>query len=153
MEDLLKYSYLLDAESINDSLESMWKRYQYILSNPNWEDLNEARALLYIIGYLFPEQIATEAIKRRLHLLAKPLTEPEFYTIVDTNDEYELDRRRHDKLFNQLVEYYNVVKKFKNKTNKGKWYLDEDIFIKLYNQYCPDQSMKTGKYGEFGGQK
>lgn len=150
MEDLLKYSYLLDAKNLDKTLESMWNRYQQILDNPNWQDLNEARAILYIIGFLFTEQIAPEAIKRRLHLLAKPLTEPEFYTIIDTNNEYELGIRAKDDIFNKLVDYYNVVKKFKNKTNRGKWYLDEDIFVKLYNQYCPDQSMEIGKYGEFG---
>ncbi len=149
MEEILKYTYLLDSKKLNVVLTKMWKRYQHILENPNWDDLNEARAILYIIGYLFPEQIAPEAIKRRLHLLTKPLDELDFYQIVDSNDKAEQANRNNDDLFLKMAEYYKVVKAFKNKTNKGAWYLDEDRFVEIYNKYLPDQTMKIGRFGEF----
>jgi len=149
MEEILKYTYLLDSKKLDEALTKLWERYQHILENPNWDDLNEARAILYIIGYLFPEQIAPEAIKRRLHLLAEPLDELDFYQIVDSGDKRELKNRQDDKLFFKMVDYYKVAKDFKNKINKGIWYLDEDIFIEIYNKYSPDQTLKIGRSGDF----
>ncbi|MDD3678802.1 MAG: hypothetical protein PHT36_00960 [Patescibacteria group bacterium] len=149
MEEILKYTYLLDSKKLDETLTKMWERYQHILENPNWDDLNEARAILYVIGYLFPEQIAPEAIKRRLHLLSEPLEELDFYQIVDSKNKDEQAKRKNDALFLEMVEYYKVVKSFKNKTNKGIWYLDEDRFVEIYNKYSPDQSMKIGRFGEF----
>ena len=149
MEEILKYTYLLDSKKLDETLTKMWERYQHILENPNWDDLNEARAILYVIGYLFPEQIAPEAIKRRLHLLSEPLEELDFYQIVDSENKDEQAKRKNDALFLEMVEYYKVVKSFKNKTNKGIWYLDEDRFVEIYNKYSPDQTMKIGRFGEF----
>jgi len=149
MEEILKYTYLLDSKKLYEVLTRMWERYQHILENPNWDDLNEARAILYIIGYLFPEQIAPEAIKRRLHLLAEPLDELDFYQIVDSQNKVEQAKRKDDALFLEMVKYYKVVKSFKNKTNKGIWYLDEDRFVEIYNKYSPDQTMQIGRFGEF----
>jgi len=149
MEEILKYTYLLDAKQLDKVLTKMWERYQHILENPTWEDLNEARAILYVIGYLFPEEIAPEAIKRRLHLLSEPLEELDFYQIVDSDNQAGLAKRKTDTLFLKMVEFYKVVKAFKNKTNKGIWYLDEDRFVDIYNKYSPDRSMKIGRFGEF----
>lgn len=149
MELLLKYTYLLDSAGLKNSLNALWSRYLEILEKPSWEDLNEARAILYIIGFVFPEEIATEAINRRLHLLKKPLTDLEFYQIIDSNDQEEIDNRKDDELFMKMASYYKVVKEFKNKTNKGQWYLDEDKFVDLYNQFAPDETMKLGRFGEF----
>jgi hypothetical protein len=50
MEKLLKYTYLLNIKKISLKLEKLWNRYQEILNNPNWEDINEARAIFYLNG-------------------------------------------------------------------------------------------------------
>jgi hypothetical protein len=149
MEDLLKYTYLLDAKKLNKALTELWGKYLHILENPNWEDLNEARAILYIIGYVFPEQTAPEAISRRLHLLRDPMDELAFYQVVDSESK-ELTELRRDPVFKKLEAFYRVVKEFKNKTNKGDWYLDEDLFVEVYNKFSPDENMKIGRFGEFG---
>ena len=78
MEQVLKYTYLLDVDKIEEELEKLWERYQEILDNPNWLDLNEARSILYIIGHIYCEEIAPGAIERRLHLLKEKLTLIEF---------------------------------------------------------------------------
>lgn len=148
MEKLLKYTYTLNSTGLKQELEKLWGRYQHILDNPNWEDLNEARGILYIIGYLFPEKIADEAIERRMHLLKEKIDINDFYVLVDSNSD-DLNKKRKDPLFKKMENYYRVVKEFKNKTTKGKWYLDEERFVNLYNEYAPDESMRIGRFGEY----
>ncbi len=150
MEKVLKYTYLLEVARIRKELQKLWDRYQSILDNPNWEELNEARAILYLIGYWYPEEVAPEAIERRLHLLEKPLTLMEFFTLVDSEDK-DLTKRRKDPLFIKLENYYKLVKEFKNMHIGGKWYLDEERFVKLYNQLSPDKNLSIREKGKFGG--
>lgn len=148
MEKLLKYTYIMGSKSLKQELENLWNRYQHILDNPNWDDLNEARGILYIIGYLFPEKIADEAIERRIHLLKDRIEINEFYGLIDSNSN-ELEGRRQDPLFKKMEDYYRVVKEFKNKTTVGKWYLDEERFVDIYNKFTPDDTMKIGRFGEY----
>jgi hypothetical protein len=152
MEKLLKYTYLLDTERINEEVEKLWERYQSILSNPNWDDLNEARAILYILGYLYPEEIAPEAIERRLHLLKQPINIDEFLHMIDFKA-HNLDEHRKDKMFVDLEKFYEIIKKIKNRYVGGVWYLDEEKFVELYNKYNPDKEQKIRERGKFGEKK
>jgi hypothetical protein len=152
MKNALKYTYLLDVINIRKELQKLWDRYQDILNNPNWEDLNEARAILYLIGYWYPEEVAPNAIERRLHLLDKPLTLMEFFTIIDTKNQTLIEKRK-DKLFVRLEEFYKLIKEFKNLHVGGKWYLDEEKFVELYNKYSPDKNMMIRERGKFGTKK
>jgi len=151
MQLLLKHTYLLDIDGIKSDLERLWRRYQYILDNPNWDDLNEARAILFLTGRVFCEEIVPGAIKRRLHLLAKPVSEIDFYSAID-NESQNLSLLRSDPLFCQLEELYRLAKEYKNRNANGGYYLDEERFMKLYEQFKPaqDASLKLGYRGKFG---
>lgn len=151
MKQLLKYTYLMDVEKIEEELEKLWARYQKILAKPDWESLNEARAILYFIGNLYCEKIAPEAIERRRHLLKKTMSLVEFLSKIDGRSK-DLSALRKDPLFSQLEKFYLVVKKFKNKDVGGKYYIDEEKFIELYNQYNPNEELKICYRGHFGGQ-
>jgi hypothetical protein len=148
MEKILKYTYLMDVSKINIEIERLYDRYQKILKNPNWENLNEARAILYFIGYLYTEQIAPEAIERRLHLLELPLSSDDFFILIDSKSP-KIKLYRSDKLFTELEKFYLLIKKYKNKFSGGKYYLDEEKFMKLYNKYNPDKNLKIGERGKF----
>ena len=148
MEKLLKYTYLMDIKNIAKELSNLWERYQYILNHPNWEDLNEARAILYSVSYLYIEIVAPEAIERRLHLLKEPTSLLDFLALVDSKDK-RLTSKRKDKLFLTLEQYYLIIKKFKNKYVGGKNYLDEDKFIKLYNKFNPDKKLRIREKGKY----
>lgn len=148
MQKLLKYTYLLDINRIDKRLIKLWTRYQALIKKPDWQGLNEARALLYLLGQVYCEQIAPEAISRRLHLLKKPLKLPEFFIAVDSESK-NLKLHRQDKLFVQLERFYILVKKFKNRAVGGRYYLDEEKFIRLYNKYNPQKKFKIGYRGGF----
>lgn len=149
MQLLLKNTYLLDVENVEKNLVRLWKRYQHILDNPNWEDLNEARAILYLTGRIYCEQIVPEAIRKRLNQLKKTISEIEFYTAIDSNSK-DLKTYRKDELFCKLEKLYLIVKKYKNKEVDGRYYLDEEKFIELYNQYEPSKDLKIGFRGKYG---
>jgi hypothetical protein len=148
MEQLLKYTYLLEVKKIGAELEKLWQRYQDILNHPNWADLNEARAILYLLGNIYCETVAPAAIERRLHLLKQPMTMIEFLSAIDT-ESAELAELRQDDLFVKLEKFYVVVKNFKNKYHRGELYLDEEKFIELYNKYSLDLESKIGYKGRF----
>ena len=118
------------------------------MKSPSWEDLNEARAILYIIGYWYPEKTVPEAIDRRLHLLKSPITLIEFFTLIDTEDKSLIDRRK-DELFGNLEALYRLMKQFKNLHIGGKWYLDEEKFVQLYNKFNPDKTQLIKERGKF----
>lgn len=148
MIKLLQYTYLMDSSKIEKRLDFLWKRYQYLLKSAKWEKLNEARAVLFLIGHVYCEKIAPEAIERRLHLLKKPLGLTEFLFTIDSKSK-KLPECRKDKLFSDLEQFYIAVKKFKNKLSGGKFYMDEERFIKLYNKYNPDKKLKINHRGKF----
>ncbi len=148
MIQLLKCTYLLNTNVIERELQKLWVRYQEILAHPNWDELNEARAILYSIGHLYCEIIAPEAIERRLHLLRKPMELFDFLIAVDSHSK-ELIKLRKDPLFATLEKFYVLVKKFKNKYKGGKLYLDEEKFIELYNAHNPEKELKIKERGRF----
>lgn len=148
MQNVLKYTYLMDVQNIDKELTRLWVRYQQILNKPNWEDLNEARAILYFIGHIYCENIAPKAIERRLHLLSTPLSLLEFFTLIDTNSS-TINQYNNDHLFQQLQQFYLLIKKHKNNFVGGQHYLDEEKFIQLYNSYNPNQELKIKEKGKF----
>lgn len=68
MLKILKKTYLLDNHGLKKEIDKEWKRYENVIGkkDPNWEELNEARAILYVLGYLFPEKIALESLRKRV---------------------------------------------------------------------------------------
>ncbi|MBU2025210.1 MAG: hypothetical protein ABIC19_02305 [Patescibacteria group bacterium] len=149
MQQLLKHTYLLNIDKIQADLERLWKRYQHILGNPSWNNLNEARAILYLAGQIYCEQIAVDAIERRLPLLKKPISLSQFLILIDSKSPKQ-KRYNKDPLFLKLKKFYTVIKKFKNKSVGGKYYLDEQRFIRLYNKHNPDRKCKMGYRGKIG---
>ena len=148
MINLMKYTYMLKTDKIKKELEKLWLRYRSILENKDssWEELNEARAILFILGHVYCEDIAVEAIERRLHLLKRKMTLLEFFNLIDSNSS-DLGELRKDKLFVDLENFYRVIKEFKNKHSKGKFYLDEEEFIRKYNKANPE-NLKIGYKGK-----
>jgi len=146
----MKYTYLLENDKISKELELMYQKYSGFLEKAEevWKELNEARAILYLTGQVYCEQIALETIQRRLHLLKQPLQLLEFLNLIDSNSE-KLNELRNEELFRKLEEFYKIIKEYKNKYSKGKFYLDEERFIELYNKFNPDKDLKTGYKGEF----
>ena len=152
MIKLMKYTYLLENDKIRNELELMYQKYSGFLAKAEemWQQLNEARAILYLTGQVYCEQIAPESIQRRLHLLKQPLQLPEFLHLIDSNSE-KISELRQDELFAKLEEFYKIIKEYKNKYSNGKFYLDEERFIELYNKLNPDKDLKVGYKGGFTG--
>jgi hypothetical protein len=150
MIDLMKYTYLLDSEKVKKELDRLWQKYQKIVGNngASWEEMNEARAILFLTGQIYCEKIAVEAIERRLHLLKKSMTILEFVDLIDKKSK-ELSELRKDKTFSKLEKFYVVIKEFKNKYTGGVFYLDEEKFIKRYNQANPEKELQIGYKGKF----
>jgi hypothetical protein len=141
---------MLNSEKIKKELDKLWEKYKKIIDNKNstWEEINEARAILFLTGKIYCEQIAVEAIERRLHLLKERLTILEFFNLIDKESK-RLQELRKDELFSKLEEFYRIIKEFKNKYSSGKFYLDEEKFIKRYNELIPDKYFQIGYKGKF----
>lgn len=154
MIQLMKYTYLMQPEKIKEELDLLWKRYQKILDNSNssWEEINEARAILFLTGQTYCENIAVKAIERRLHLLKEKLSLIKFFDVIDKKSP-ELSKLRDDELFVKLEKFYNIIKEFKNRYTKGKYYIDEERFMEKYGEKNPDKELKMGYKGEFGKDK
>lgn len=138
MKDLLKYTYLLDVKNIGESIDRLWQKYQGILNNEksSWEDLNEGRAILYFLGYLFPEKIALESLENRIKYVKPVISLDKFLLVIDRNDKKFLDKYKNNKKFNKLKEFYLVIKNIKNRV-KNNTYLDEERFNKIYSKLKP----------------
>ena len=150
MIDLMKYTYMIEPEEVRKELGKLWKRYQTIINKtkPDWDEVNEARAILFLTGQIFCEKIAVEAIKRRLHLLKNKMSIVEFFSLIDRNSE-KLEELRKDELFDKLEKFYRVVKEYKNKYVEGKYYLEEEKLIKKYGEANPNKELKMGYRGSF----
>ena len=150
MIPLMNYTYMMEPEKVQNELSKLWDKYQLIINkdNPNWDEINEARSILYLTGNVFCEKIAVEAIERRLHLLKEKLSLVEFFDLIDKNSE-KLEELRKDELFVKLEKFYNIIKKYKNNYTGGKYYLEEEKFIKKYNNLNPEKEHKIGYKGSF----
>ncbi len=150
MIEIMKYTYMLEPEKIKKELDKLWDNYQKIIhdKNSSWEELNEARAILFLTGNVYCEDIAVKAIERRLHLLKEKLSIIEFLNIID-KESPRLENLRKDLLFSKLEKFYRVIKEYKNRYHEGKFYLDEEKFIKEYNDKNPERNFSIGYKGEF----
>jgi hypothetical protein len=138
MTELLKYTYLLDVKGVRRSIELLWSKYQKILDNKksSWEDLNEARAILYFIGYLYPEKIALQSLASRIKHVKPGISLDRFLRATDRNDRIVLGKYKNNDNFNKLKEIYLAVKDIKNRV-KNNAYLDEERFNRLYSKLKP----------------
>ena len=145
MIELMKYTYLMEPEKVEEELEKFWNRYQSIINQekPSREEMNEARAILFLTGNLYCEQVAVGAIERRLHLLLEPFSLIDFFIVIDSKSD-RLGQLRKHALFNTLEKYYEVIKKYKNKCIEGKYYLEEERFLQRYNKMSPNPDMRIG---------
>lgn len=150
MISLMKYTYMMEPEKIQEELERLWGRYQELVTKekPTYEEINEARAILFLTGQVYCERIAVEAIERRLHLLKEKLSLIDFFVLIDRNSE-RLEELRKDELFAKLEKFYRVIKAYKNRYAGGKYYLDEEKMIKKYEDANPKKELKMGYRGSF----
>ena len=138
MKNLLKNTYLLNIKKIKKDIERLWGRYQKILNNKksSWEDLNEARAILYFLGYLYPEKIALGSLGGRVKYIKPKISLDTFLLAIDRNDKKILNGYKDSKKFNRLKDFYLIVKDIKNRV-KNNTYLDEERFNKFYSKLKP----------------
>ncbi len=150
MIELMKSTYMMEPDKVELELGRLWARYQTIIhkDEPSWEEMNEARSILYLTGHVYCEKIAVEAIERRLHLLKAKMNAIEFFDVIDKGSE-RLDELRKDELFAKLEKFYLAIKKYKNRHIGGKYYLEEERFLGKYAEANPDKSLKMGYGGEF----
>lgn len=155
MINIMKYTYLMEPEKVEEELTNLWDKYQKIINkdNPMWEEINEARAILFLTGQIYCEKIAVEAIERRLPLLKIKLSLIDFLCLIDGNSdrikESRIEELRKDELFNRLEKFYRIIKSYKNKHLQGKYYLEEETFLKTYERINPDSELKIGYRGSF----
>jgi hypothetical protein len=138
MKDLLKYTYLLDLKKISESIEGLWERYQEILDDKKstWEDLNEARAILFFLGHIFVEEIALGSLEKRVKFVRPAISLDDFLLAVDRKDTAVLKEYKNNKKFAKLRDFYLIVKGIKNR-KKGELYLDEKRFNDIYKKKQP----------------
>ncbi|MFH1211258.1 MAG: hypothetical protein V1645_05090 [archaeon] len=140
----------MEPDKVKEELDSLWDKYISIIKKdePSWDEINEARAILYLTSFLYCEKIAVEAIERRLHLLKNKMSLIEFFNVIDKNSEKLIELRK-DGLFAKLEHYYRVIKNYKNRRIEGKYYHEEERFLKKYEQANPDKDLKLGYMGSF----
>lgn len=141
---------MMEPKKIQRELDKLWDRYQFIINKkePSWEEINEARAILFLTGQIYCEKIAVEAIERRLHLLKEKLSLIDFFVAIDKNSK-KLNELRKDELFVKLEDFYRVIKGYKNRYAGGKYYLDEEKFIEKHGKVNPKKGLKMGVRGSF----
>jgi len=150
MINLIAHTYQLDNAKIKKDLKRLWTNYTKIINqkNPTWDEANKARAILYLTGQLYCEQVAVSAIERRLHLLKTKLSLLDFFTIIDGKSP-RLPELRQDKMFTDLEKFYLIIKDFKNHYVNGKYYLEEEKFLRAYKKANPDKKNQIGYRGSF----
>ena len=70
----------------------------------------------------------------------------EFLELVDRNSE-RLKELRKDESFNKLEKFYRVIKNYKDKYVGGKYYLEEEKFLKKHEKANPKKELKRGYKG------
>lgn len=138
MKNLLKETYLLDVGKISKSIERLWQEYQAVLDskNPSWEAMNRARAILFFLGYFYPEKIALESLEKRVRFIRPEITIDDFFKALDGKDRKILGKYSKNKKFQKLSKFYLLVKGIKNRVENGS-YLDEERFNRLYSKLKP----------------
>ncbi|OGI15722.1 MAG: hypothetical protein A2Z52_00965 [Candidatus Moranbacteria bacterium RBG_19FT_COMBO_42_6] len=135
--DLLACTYRLDVAGVEKNLKILWSEYQKIIhQKSNWKNINRARAILYFIGYIYPEWITVQSLERRIRFIKPPLTLNAFLVTVDRNDQRILKKYKNNEKFKKLSRFYKIVKSVKNKVANGT-YLDENTFNEQYEKLKP----------------
>ena len=126
MEEILKYTYQFDLKKLSQAIENLWNRYLQIIENKECtiDDVYNARAILYFLGYLYPEKIALEALERRL---------------VGLSLEEFLIKADRQEIKNELTNFYEIIKELKNREYQGS-YLGEALFNQVYEQKTGQKS-------------
>jgi hypothetical protein len=139
MQILIKHVYLLDNKKLKSDIERLWRRYLGLIDKKdlNWEEANEARAILYFLGYIFVEIIALGSLERRIPLIRPKISLDNFFAAIDRNDKRVSDKYKNNNNFKKLKEFYLIVKSIKNKTHSDGSYLDEETFNKVYKRLKP----------------
>jgi hypothetical protein len=139
MQNLIKHVYLLDNDKIKSDIEKLWRRYLRIINKKNciWGEINDARAILYFLGFIFVEIIALGSLERRVALIKPKITLDEFLIAIDAKDKKILLKYRANNNFQKLKRFYLTVKDIKNRVNQDKSYLDEDAFNEKYIKLKP----------------
>ncbi|MDD4983663.1 MAG: hypothetical protein PHH82_02350 [Candidatus ainarchaeum sp.] len=136
MINLMTYTYLFDIKKIKKCLDNYWKEYSKIINNKKstFEDLNRARAILFLVSNYYCEQVAPFAIEKRTGSLKTKLTLSEFLEAVDKKKD---KKYLSDPKFKKIKEYYLLIKDFKNSHVINKRYHNEEKFLEEYNKKRP----------------
>ena len=135
--DLLACTYRLDVAGVEKKLKIFLSEDQKIIhQKSNWKNINRARAILYFIGYIYPEWITVQSLERRIRFIKPPLTLNAFLVTVDRNDQRILKKYKNNEKFKKLSRFYKIVKSVKNKVANGT-YLDENTFNEQYEKLKP----------------
>lgn len=120
MEEILNYTYQFNLEKLSQAIENLWQKYVQIIENKDCtvDDIYRARAILYFLGYLYPEQIALGAINNRL----TGMSLEDFFIKADKGE-----------INNELSKFYEIIKGIKNRTYQGT-YLGEGLFNQVYEK-------------------
>jgi hypothetical protein len=139
MIKILKYTYLLDNKSLAREIEWLWQKYLKILDRkqPLWPELNEARAILYLLGYYFPEVIAAESLKKRVKYINPKISLDRFLAAIDRNEKKILSRYSRNSRYKKLRDFYLITKSIKNRVRHDGSYLEEKTFNRLYRNAKP----------------
>jgi hypothetical protein len=139
MQDLIKHVYLLDNIKIKNDVEKLWRRYLKLINKKDcsWEEANEARAILYFLGYVFVEIIALGSLERWVPRIRPKISLNKFLESVDKKDDKILKRYEKNIDFQRLKEFYLIVKSIKNRTREDRSYLEEETFNKIYGKLKP----------------
>ena len=145
IKELLRNTYLLRIDKIEEVIERIWEEYQLILDDANnIEELWEARVYLYFVGWFYPEKFGIEAIERRLKHLYNPLSLLEFCDVIDK--EKVTKEHREDLLFVKLEKLYRLIKKYKQLIINNS-YLDEERFNKREKELIGEKSHRETALG------
>jgi len=139
MQRLIKYTYLLDNNRLAAEIEKWWRLYQRLIADKScsWAQANEARAILYFLGYIFPEIVVCGSLARRVPLLRPKISLDDFLSAVDSREQKILRLYEHNQKFKQLERFYLLVKALKNRVAADGSYLAEETFNKFYARRKP----------------
>ncbi|NPE26763.1 hypothetical protein HNV12_02035 [Methanococcoides sp. SA1] len=134
MQKLLKNTYLLNNKGIKKDIDRLWEKYSTIVESKKttWEEINEARAINYLM-HIYIERIAPEMMQLRLNRITPRIRIEEFLFLVDTK---QLDKINKDQLLLKLAEYYEIIKRYKNKIKNDSFH-NEKIFLEKYEKLKP----------------
>ncbi len=145
IKELLKNTYLLRLDKIEEIIERIWEEYQLILDDANdIEKLWEARVYLYFVGWFYPEKFGIEAIDRRLKHLENPISLVEFLDMID-KEKIDL-KQKEDLLFVKLERLYRLIKKYKQLIINNS-YLDEQRFNQKEKELIGDKTYRDISLG------